>query len=379
MEQIVIYGAGKKGKQYYDFLESQGMEHIVYAFCDQNYKQIQNVDIVSVMPYCKLKNCGMSFVIAVVESEEICKLLQDDKQVFYNDFRSWIKGGRLGDVERIKMWLAYKDFEFLKRESEGTLNNLNKEIGESIKALKLDKAVRVYEGFCPCCMRHTLFVSYHYWLRDHYKCIFCNSIPRQRALMDVLEREVPEWRRLKIHESSPGGSSFHTLQEQCKNYTYSYWYESRMLGEALGHNVTNQNLEELQFENEKFDVFITQDVLEHINQPEKALAEINRTLKVGGVHVFTTPIYPYKRTRARIEMVNGKRRSVLPEIYHGNPISDKGSLVTFEWGGLDFIDMIEEITGMESKIVEFPNSKENFEKGLEGDFLQIIVSKKLKK
>lgn len=41
--------------------------------------------------------------------------------------------------------------------------------------------------------------------------------------------------------------------------------------------------------------------------------------------------------------------------------------------------MVDELTGMESMIVEFPNSKENFENGLEGDFLQVVVSKKVEK
>ena len=41
--------------------------------------------------------------------------------------------------------------------------------------------------------------------------------------------------------------------------------------------------------------------------------------------------------------------------------------------------MVDDISGMESRIFEFPNSKENFENGLEGDFLQVVVSKKIRK
>lgn len=50
---------------------------------------------------------------------------------------------------------------------------------------------------------------------------------------------------------------------------------------ALGDGITNQNLEEMTFLDETFDVFITQDVLEHVNSPEWVLLEITRTLKRG--------------------------------------------------------------------------------------------------
>lgn len=78
-------------------------------------------------------------------------------------------------------------------------------------------------------------------------------------------------------------------------------------------------------------------------------------------------------------MEQGIRKPILPEVYHGNPIGDKGSLVTYDWGGYDFLKMVDDISGMESRIFEFPNSKENFENGLEGDFLQVVVSKKIRK
>ena len=41
------------------------------------------------------------------------------------------------------------------------------------------------------------------------------------------------------------------------------------------------------FQNESFDLFITQDVFEHVMEPNKAFKEIERVLKPGGAHVFT--------------------------------------------------------------------------------------------
>lgn len=376
MNQIIIYGAGKIGRQYYEFFESQHMEHVIYAFCDKNYERIKKIGRTSVLSYGELKDKGIPFVIGMADKDEIRVQLENDNQAYYDSIESWIRGYRENNNKRIKMWLAYGNMLEDDKESKEVLDNLDEEMREMISDLNLDKAVKVYGGVCPVCKEKTLFISYHYWLRDHYKCIFCRSIPRHRALMKVLEEEVPEWRKVKIHESSPSGSTFHVFKQSCAGYTYSYWYEAKSLGASLGYGVTNQNLENLTFEDETFDVFITQDVLEHVNDPEKVFIEIARTLKKGGVHIFTTPMYPFKKTTPRIRMEGNTRKLVLPPIYHGNPISQEGSLVTFEWGGYDFLKMIDEKTGMESRVVEFPNSRENFENGLEGDFLQVIVSKK---
>jgi 2-polyprenyl-3-methyl-5-hydroxy-6-metoxy-1,4-benzoquinol methylase len=46
----------------------------------------------------------------------------------------------------------------------------------------------------------------------------------------------------------------------------------------------------LTFGDETFDLTITQDVMEHVFNPEKAFQEIMRTTKSGGAHVFTTPL-----------------------------------------------------------------------------------------
>ena len=234
------------------------------------------------------------------------------------------------------------------------------------------------------CQKRTIFVSISNWLRESYKCIYCHSSPRQRALMKVLCENAPNWKNMKIHESSPGGGGgiYKTLKKNCKNYTYSFFYENKELGENISDNCTNQNLEELKFEDELFDIFITQDVFEHINNPFAAFNEIKRVLKPGGFHIFTVPIdNPLKKTVPRIKLENGIRYPILPEIYHGNPIDKKGgSLVTYDWGN-DICEIVEEYTGMSTSIIEFDkyfNCDENAYLGLTAYSLYVLISKKMK-
>ena len=42
-------------------------------------------------------------------------------------------------------------------------------------------------GFCPSCNQDSRFISYNNWLRDGLVCSNCNSIPRERALMVVID------------------------------------------------------------------------------------------------------------------------------------------------------------------------------------------------
>lgn len=242
--------------------------------------------------------------------------------------------------------------------------------------MKKFNIVQIQSGRCPVCDKKTFFVANDYWLRDHYHCIFCKSIPRQRALVKILKSIEPEYKKMSIHESSPSGPTFKFFRENIEKYSYSYFYENRKIGEDLENGGKNENLENLSFEDESFDIFITQDVMEHVNNPNKAFKEINRVLKKGGIHIFTTPIYPFTDTKERILIDNkGKIIKILPPIYHGNPISSEGSLVTIDYGR-NIIEYIRNATGMQTKIIEFPNNKENFKSGLQADFLQVLVTRK---
>lgn len=114
--------------------------------------------------------------------------------------------------------------------------------------------------------------------------------------------------------------------------------------------------------------------MEHVNNPDKAFAEIARVLKLWG-HIFTTPIYHFQKTRTRIKVENGLVVNILPEIYNGNPISAKGALATYDWEN-DIEEFIEHSSGMKSEIIEFQQTKPNYRNGLDADFLEVMVSRK---
>ena len=88
------------------------------------------------------------------------------------------------------------------------------------------------------------------------------------------------------------------IQKKCAGYLGSQHFPDIPSG-SCREGVRCENLEKMSFDDGEFDLVITQDVFEHVLQPDKAFSEINRTLKDGGTHLFTVPVYHGQKTVIR--------------------------------------------------------------------------------
>ncbi len=73
---------------------------------------------------------------------------------------------------------------------------------------------------------------------------------------------------------------------------------------------------------------------EHLLNPEKAFAEIARTLRPGGAHILTTRLVNTLNASERCAILARDEtvKHLKPPEHHGNPIDRNGSLVTMHWG-----------------------------------------------
>jgi len=226
-------------------------------------------------------------------------------------------------------------------------------------------------GYCSICEGMTVFIETAEWFRDNYICVRCRSIPRHRALIKVLGEIFPAFRSMKIHESSPSGAASAKLKRECPDYTPTYFFPDVEPG-YFHNDFRSENLERMTFANNSFDLTITQDVLEHVMNPAPAFAEIARTIKPGGAHVFTVPVFTGKKTLVRAYEENGQIFYPEEKDYHGNPIDrEKGSLVTREWGD-DLIDFISDASGLKTEVYSFNDRKY----GLIAEFLDVFICRK---
>ena len=241
------------------------------------------------------------------------------------------------------------------------------------RARKLVKATLAgpVVGTCPICEKRTVFVKEGPWLRNQFLCYRCGSIPRWRALIHVLETRFPGWREKEIHESSPGGPASSKLARECKRYTPTHFFPDVVPGD-LKAGIRCENLETQTFADGSFDLVVTSDVFEHVLDPAHAFAEIARTLRTGGAHVFTVPWYWWKETLVRaVRAEDGQIKNLEPPDYHRNPIDESGSLVVTEWGQ-QLCDFIYRSSGMTTTAILIRDMK----LGLAGEFCEVFISSK---
>lgn len=224
------------------------------------------------------------------------------------------------------------------------------------------------DGYCHSCRQDTVFTSHGDWLRDMYLCDKCGSIPRQRALQYILDRYFADWTSLNIHESSPSNT---LISQFCSSYSSSQFLEGVPLG-LDKDGVRCEDLEELTFSDETFDLVITLDVMEHVHTPREAFNSIMRVIKRGGAHVFTTPKHPgLLKSYPRVLVTEDGIEHLMEPNYHGNPIGDGRALVTWDYGD-DFEYYVMEWTGC--PIQTYITRDRSL--GLDGEYLEVFVMKK---
>lgn len=232
-------------------------------------------------------------------------------------------------------------------------------------------------GFCPVCQKDTRFIAKTKWYRGSLNCVSCDggSVPRERALALELNKIAPNWRDLAIHESSPMKRGISpVMQKECKHYVGSHFFPEKPFGSVV-EGWQNENLEDLTFKDNSFDLTISLDVMEHIFNPGNAFREIYRTLKPGGFYLCTFPIrnYQVEPMKVRARLKNGEvvhEPGIEPE-YHGNPISGDGALVTVDYG-YDVHHLIQYWTDFDVCITRYADRHH----GILGAYTEVICCRK---
>lgn len=232
-------------------------------------------------------------------------------------------------------------------------------------------------GHCPICQRDILFRARGPWHRSQLVCTDCperrGSVPRERALALVLQQLRPGWRELAIHESSPANRGVSLLlRQECARYTGTHYHPDHPLGEMV-NGFRNEDLEAQTFADNSFDLVITLDVFEHLFHPEVAAREIFRTLKPGGLHICTIPIYKHQvaALEPRAVLEEGRVRHLAKPEYHGNPIGDGNSLVTYHYG-YDIVSLIGQWAPFQVTLTRFHRP----ESGIIGEMTDVLVWEK---
>lgn len=196
------------------------------------------------------------------------------------------------------------------------------------------------ENFCPACGASKRN-------RDVAKLIIQKFACQELSLFEGLDR----FKHIYIYEAQASGP-IHDILKNLPNYTCSEYFDNVPIGISDNSGIQCEDLQRLTFIDDLFDLVITQDVLEHIANPKKTFLEINRVLKQKGIHVFTVPLHEDRKTITRAKIDNQNNIiNLLPPVYHGDPLREKGTLVYTDFGD-DLIDCLES-KGIPTEIVQY--------------------------
>ncbi len=180
--------------------------------------------------------------------------------------------------------------------------------------------------------------------RENYTCTNCMANFRQRAHADTalkvlglaktedLIDKLKYDHHFNVYETASynvfRNAAIHTMS----NYVVSEYYDDQPFGACI-NGIRNENLEQLSFPNNSFDLLLNSDVLEHVIDLDKTLSETKRVLKPGGFHVFTIPVdYDLPKTRERAKIVSGRIEHLMPPMMHGDSIRSSGILAFRDFG-----------------------------------------------
>jgi SAM-dependent methyltransferase len=108
--------------------------------------------------------------------------------------------------------------------------------------------------------------------------------------------------------------------------------------------IASEDLMSLSYADGVFDLVINSDVLEHVPDIERALAEVHRVLKPEGVFVFSVPVvWNQAMSRRRAEIRDGQLIHCLPPSHHGAESAGKDDFLVFHELGRDFVGVCERI------------------------------------
>ncbi|MCH8300265.1 MAG: class I SAM-dependent methyltransferase [Candidatus Marinimicrobia bacterium] len=124
-----------------------------------------------------------------------------------------------------------------------------------------------------------------------------------------------------------------------KGYVCSEYDPDVQPGSFIQDGVRCEDLQSMTFNDETFDLVITQTVFEHILEPDLAWKEIARVLKPSGYHIFSIRFQKSPITERRVKIDDGEEIFIMPKVYHNDGV--RNSLVYTDYG-LDLLDHLKE-------------------------------------
>jgi SAM-dependent methyltransferase len=171
------------------------------------------------------------------------------------------------------------------------------------------------------------------------RCLRCTAISVHLALGWALRSEVPDLAACDACEFSARGPLVHWLRRRTRSLATSEYIVGAAPGE-LRDGVRCEDMQRLSYADASFDLVTHTEVLEHVPDDARALRELRRVLRPGGLMLFSVPMHGGERTVERARMhADGRVEHLLAPVHHRDPQRAEG-ILAFRDYGRDLIDRL---------------------------------------
>jgi SAM-dependent methyltransferase len=166
--------------------------------------------------------------------------------------------------------------------------------------------------------------------------------PRQRAVLDLLTTlpAATDADAVTIYATEGITDFASRLRNRFPRFVGSEYAPTEAERKRI-RPVEHQNLANLTYQDDAFDIVISNEVFEHLPDPSASLRELARVTRPGGTLIATFPFLPFVETsmiKARMRS-DGSIEYLMEKEFHGNPMDATGGSLVFQVPAWDIVDM----------------------------------------
>jgi SAM-dependent methyltransferase len=196
------------------------------------------------------------------------------------------------------------------------LHNLSVISRDPIYKWRLDRAE------CPLCGPSLFLVLSPYPVQ--IRCLRCKETVINLATVAVV-KQLPVG---SAYELSTYGATFEYARKHFHPFQCSEYLPGAKPGTVV-NGVRNEDVQQLSFPDDSFDLITSNQVFEHVPDYLRAFKECLRCLKPDGSLVFTVPMHYAPKIQQNAKLENGKMVWIGVPEYHGSRIAGPNSAPVF--------------------------------------------------
>ena len=207
----------------------------------------------------------------------------------------------------------------------------DRRIGSALRYLSWAKRPwrwRIARGECPGCHgTHFLAIADGPFFT---RCLRCRSNLINASVIPVVRAHfADDFAGRRAYELSSYGATFDFLRRSFADFQYSEYMPSHPLGTFVD-GMRNEDVQQLTFPGESFDVVTSNQVFEHVADDRRGYTECLRVLRPGGALIFTIPLFDTPRTEEVARLApDGRLEWLAAPEYHDSRLGGPKSAPVF--------------------------------------------------